>query len=289
MLQCSPPVLARDQIIEVLARSWALEVRDLKPLPSERDHNVLVNGDRVLKVSNPAEQLGVLDMENASLAHIAQVATDLPVPRLVATREGGPTATLSDGRGRECRARLLTVVAGRPLEGAPISTATAEQVGALAARTSVALQGLFHPSAARSLDWDVRLAPTVLFGAGVLDGLGTAGPTLRALLDRMTAAAGATSSLPAGSSMPMSRSRTCSPTDGSVTGLIDFGDMHHTAASATLPSTLSSVLRNTADRAAARQLGARGRGRSLGYQRHRPLAPAEVDVLGDLVLARLGV
>lgn len=75
VLQCSPPVLARDQIIDLLARSWALAVRDLKPLPSERDHNVLVNGDRVLKVSNPAEQLGVLDMENASLAHIAQVAT----------------------------------------------------------------------------------------------------------------------------------------------------------------------------------------------------------------------
>ena len=75
--------------------------------------------------------------------------------------------------------------------------------------------------------------------------------------------------------------------DGSVTGLIDFGDMHHTAAVCDLAVTLSSVLRNTADEQlhdswelAAAVL--------LGYQRHRSLAPAEVDVLGDLVLARLG-
>ena len=35
--------------------------------------------------------------------------------------------------------------------------------------------------------------------------------------------------------------------DGTVTGLIDFGDMHHTAAVCDLAVTLTSVLRNTAD------------------------------------------
>lgn len=287
VLQSQAPDLTRDQIIDLLAESWGVTARELKALPSERDHNVMINGELVLKISNPAEQLDVLDMENASLAHVTRVAADLPVPRLVATRMRKLTAALRDGLGRPCQARLLTVVPGRPLEGTPTSTATAEQVGALAARTSVALQGLFHPAAARSLDWDVRRAPIVLSGA-VLGELGTAGPILRALLDRMTAAADATAGLPSGPQHADVTLTNVLAAGGVVTGLIDFGDMHHTAAVCDLAVTLTSVLRNTA-------------GEQLhdtwelvaavlcGYQRHRQLAPAEVDVLGDLVLARLGL
>ena len=64
--------------------------------------------------------------------------------------------------------------------------------------------------------------------------------------------------------------------------------MHHTAAVCDLAVTLTSVLRNTADEQLhdAWELTA---ATLLGYQRHRQLAPAEIDVLGDLVLARLGL
>ena len=76
--------------------------------------------------------------------------------------------------------------------------------------------------------------------------------------------------------------------DDTVTGLIDLGDMHHTANVCDLAVTATSVIRNTAPVQAvdAWQLL---RAVVTGYQRHRLLTPAEVDVLGDLIMARLAL
>ena len=76
--------------------------------------------------------------------------------------------------------------------------------------------------------------------------------------------------------------------DGEVTGLIDLGDIHHTANVCDLAVTLCSVIRNTA----AEQLADTwqlARAVITGYQRHRLLLPEEVEILGDLVLARLAI
>ena len=43
----------------------------------------LAGGRYVLKVANPAEDPEVLDMENAAMAHIGEVAPDVPVPALI--------------------------------------------------------------------------------------------------------------------------------------------------------------------------------------------------------------
>src|SRR5439155_22322565 len=68
----------------------------------------------------------------------------------------------------------------------------------------------------------------------------------------------------------------------------DFGDMHHTAHVCDLAVTLTSVLRNTAAQQPAGpwELAAAV---LTGYQRHRLLTPPEVEILGDLVIARLGL
>ena len=73
---------------------------------------------------------------------------------------------------------------------------------------------------------------------------------------------------------------------GQVSGLIDFGDMHHTANVCDLAVTLTSVVRNTA-RVQVADTWALAGGVLRGYQRHRLLTHAEVEVLGELVLARL--
>ena len=64
--------------------------------------------------------------------------------------------------------------------------------------------------------------------------------------------------------------------------------MHHTAAVCDLAVTLTSVLRNTAD-VQLHDVWELTASTLLGYQRHRRLTAAEIDVLGDLVLARLGL
>ena len=158
----------------------------------------------------------------------------------------------------------------------------------MAARTSLALQGLFHPAADRVLDWDVRRAPEVLARPGVLAGLGESGRLLEPRLGGLAAAAEATKALPSGLQHADVTLTNVLATEGTVTGLIDFGDMHHTAAVCDLAVTLTSVLRNTAD-VQLHDVWELTAATLLGYQRHRQLTAAEIDVLGDLVLARLGL
>jgi 4-aminobutyrate aminotransferase-like enzyme/Ser/Thr protein kinase RdoA (MazF antagonist) len=287
VLDTPAPHLGDEEARRVLAAHWDVTPGALHPLPSERDLNVLVDDRWVLKVSNPSEAGGLVDMEDAALAHVGRVAPDLPVPRLVEARSG-PVATVVDSSGRACLARLITVGPGRPLEGAPITLDLAEQVGAVAARTSLALQGLFHPAADRVLDWDVRRAPDVLGAHGVLAGLGEQARVLEPWLDRLAAAAEATRSLPSGLQHADVTLTNVLATDAVVTGVIDFGDMHHTAAVCDLAVTLTSVLRNTAE-VQLHDVWELAAATLLGYQRHRPLGPDEVEVLGDLVVARLGL
>src|SRR6478736_4150466 len=120
------PVLRPGQITDLLQTTWRLTAATVTPLASERDLNLLVGSRYVLKISNPAEDPAVVDMENTAMAHALRVSPGLPIP----------AAT-----GRMCLARLITVLPGQSAEGRPITSELAGQIGALAARTSLALQG----------------------------------------------------------------------------------------------------------------------------------------------------
>ena len=54
-------------------------------LGSERDQAFLLD-NAVLKISNDGEDEGVLDLEEAAIAHVAAVDPDLPVARPLAPR-----------------------------------------------------------------------------------------------------------------------------------------------------------------------------------------------------------
>ncbi len=170
------PVMRTDRAASLVADVWGLRVDTVRPLSSERDANILLDGRYVLKVSNPAEDPAVVDMENAAMSYAARAAADLPVPSLIPAASGASVARVIDDAGAACLARLITVVPGSPAEGRPVTTELAGQIGALAARTSLALQGLFHRAGGRVLDWDVRRARHVLGEPDVLGRFGTLGP-----------------------------------------------------------------------------------------------------------------
>ena len=287
VLSTPTPQLDDGAIRRLLADAWGVEASVLGSLPSERDLNVQVDDRFVLKVTNPAEAPELVDLENVSMAHVVRTAPDLPVPRLVDS-DSGPTTTVVDASGRTCRARLITVVPGTCAEGLLISTALAEDIGSLTARTSIALQGLFHPAADRVIDWDVRRAPAVLGAPGTLALLGEEGELLADLLPRVTAATEATRQLPSGLQHADITLTNVLADGDTVTGLIDFGDMHHTAAVCDLAVTLTAVIRNTAE-VQLHPLWELAAAVLNGYQRHRLLSPAEVAVLAELVVARLGL
>ena len=287
VLRCPPPELSAEDAERLLAEQWGIEVVTLTNLPSERDVNLMVNGRYVLKVSNPAEPLDVIDMETRALRHAQLVAPDLSLPRTISTVDGQDQATVLDRSGRSSAARLITVLPGVVAEGLPVTKELAESMGAICARASIALQGFFHPAAARAIDWDVRRAAEVLADASPQT-LQLSEESFAELEQRCRTAGQAAYALPSGVNHADVTLTNVLVTDGSVTGLIDFGDTHHTAHVCDLAIALTSVLRNTAPR---QVVGSWELTRAVidGYQRHRVLSPDEVDILGDLVLCRLAL
>jgi Ser/Thr protein kinase RdoA (MazF antagonist) len=271
VLTCPAPHLGMEDCVRLAREHWGVEVTQVTDLPSERDLNAMLDGRFVLKVSNPAEDRGAIDLESVALDHAAGADPDLPLPRTVRTRTGSWTASVVDRDGRECLARLITVLPGGMAEGRPVTTALAEEVGGIAARMSLALQGLFHPAAARELDWDVRRADTVLAGTDPAV-LGLTTDELAQLRDRCAAAAEATRALPSGINHADVTLTNVLADEHGVTGLVDLGDIHHTANVCDLAVTVTSVVRNTADQQVA-GLWQLLQAVVTGYQRHRLLTP----------------
>ena len=257
----------------------------LRPLDSERDRNFLATrrdgGTLVLKVSNSAEDRGAIAMENAAMRHVAHVDPSLPIPRLVVTVDGADSALVAGRDGREHVARLVTALEGHVADTAAPHARFAYELGASCARLASALRGFFHPSAGREIEWDPRLCQRLRRHIPALAD-NAREKTITELLDGLPDLAARSSPLPA---YPLHADVTLSNilvgADGAVTGLIDFGDMHHTARVCDLAISLASLLRVADDPwlSAAHFLA--------GYQRHIPLEPAEAELIGDLVVARL--
>ena len=234
-------------------------------------------GPVVVKISNRAENPAHPRHGEPGAAPPRAVDPALPVPRLLPTADGEHRSSIVDGAGRPHLIRLMTMLPGAtPRAGR--SRPLAERIGAWwpgyrsgcrdSSTSGRAPARLGHPGP------PPRVPPATTRSA-------TAGR--RAGPDR--AALAATRALPAGVQHADLTLTNLLRDDGDITGVIDFGDMHHTAAVCDLAVSLTSVLRNTAaPRASAVELAAAFLD---GYQRRRPLLPEEAAMLGQLVLARL--
>jgi 4-aminobutyrate aminotransferase-like enzyme/Ser/Thr protein kinase RdoA (MazF antagonist) len=278
VLRSAAPEVGQEDLEALLTRHWGRTAERWEPLDSERDRNALVDGAFVLKVSNPAEDPAVVDMEVAAVKHLAEVDPGLRVPQLVPALDGEDVVMVTDRSGRRCQVRLITVVPGRHLEGQPITEEVAERIGDLTARTEVGLQGFFHPAADRRIGWDVRRLGEVAADA--------TGEPWYPLVERVRPALAATRSLPSWvQHADISLTNILADPDGRL-GVVDFGDMHHTAAVCDLAVAVTSAMRNTATQQVSGpwELAAAV---VVGYQRRRLLEPEEVDILGELIIARL--
>ncbi len=258
-----------------------------RELPSERDQNFELATERgafVLKVSGEAERAEVLDLQNRALEWLALRAPDLPVPRLVPTREGRPTAV---ERGR--LVRLLTFLPGTMLADArPQSPAVLATVGRFLGRLDRALEGFSHPSARdRDLLWNPDRALDVI--ARHRDAISE--PARRALVDHFVAEHGRTVA-PLSPRLPRTVIHNDAndynvllggPTPGErpVSGLLDFGDMVETWTVCEPAVAVAYALFGKADPlAAACDLVS-------GYHAARPLTAPELEALWVLAAIRL--
>ncbi len=202
----------------------------LDPLTSERDQNFrLTAADgqiRVLKIANAAEPPEVTNFQTEALAHIARADPGLPVPRVVAARDGRVEVALPSGS----IVRVLTWVEGTPLHTVAATPGLRRSVGATAARLTRALEGFSHPAQDHELIWDIRNAAKL---RPLLPSVAEAG--LRALcetaLDRFDAEiAPALAALPwqvvHADFNPHNLLTDRGATE--ITGILDFGDMVRT-------------------------------------------------------------
>ena len=269
VLETSPPRFTAEEVAAIAADLFDLhgEARDLG---SERDQTFLV-GDGVLKISNTGEDPAVLDLEAKALAHIERVDPELPIARQLAsgTREGHLVRLFERMTGRS---------GARDLADDAIFA-----FGAMNARLTLALRGFFHAAAGRDILWNpgqaARLRPLV----ATIPEAGRRAIVER-VLDRYEERV-----LPRWAFLPaqvvhgdFTLDNVLVDERGRVSGITDFGDISFGTRAGDLAIDLCSILR----------VGGEAPFRTAqiaidGYQSRIPLEDEELDLLGDLVLARL--
>jgi len=274
VLESEPPRFGAEDAARIAAALFGIE-GVASTLGSERDQAFLIAGgrDAVLKISNSAEDPLLLDFEEAAIAHVAAVDPELPVARPLAPRAS------FDGHF----VRLFELRAGR--KGGPdLDEAAVRGVATTHARLCLALRSFFHPAAGRDLLWDLRRTPLLR-------------PLLEEIADdeRRALAEGAIDRfeervLPA---WPRLRAQVVHgdfnldnvllDEHDRVSGILDFGDSCHSALAADIAVAIASLLRGRPDEDVFRV----ARIALDGYSSLLPLEPLELEVLGDLVAARL--
>ncbi|MFZ1993041.1 MAG: aminotransferase class III-fold pyridoxal phosphate-dependent enzyme [Solirubrobacteraceae bacterium] len=325
VLRASRPALSEADAVEVARSCFAVTAAAARDLGSERDRTFGLDDAAgeplaILKVSNASEDPEVLDMEAEAALHVMAADPGLsvampwrpvrnPDPAHPETthpetahpetahpetaRPARPGDAVADLRARWSHrdsvhwVRLYDVLPGRSrIEAAQLSDAALTAWGETTARLAQALRGFTHPRARRAMLWDVQhaLASRAMLNdicdlrqrglvARVLDEFER---TVTPVWPRLRAQVAHTD---------LSVDNTVTDDAGFITGVIDFGDMSHTALMTELASVLDS-------------LGAGREGDELfrlarlvldGFQRRTELEDAELDVLGVMWAARSAV
>jgi len=259
----------------------------LDRLPGEADDNfsLLTPAGRryVVKVAHLRADYRVVGVQTRVLRHIESVAVDLPVPRVIPDVGGQPWTVVAHGPLRGRIVHVVTYLDGRLLRAVPTDAALRRELGVTLATLGRALRGFDDPLVHRPLLWDIAQLPQLRpLVAELPPGPGTS--RLDEQLSRFTAEvaprlAGQRTQLVHND---LSQDNVVISADGNrVCGVIDFGDATVTAlvndvaiAAAYQLSTEADLLSPALD-----LIG--------GYHATTPLTAAELDLLPDLILARV--
>jgi hydroxylysine kinase len=278
----SPPVAA-PEAADAIRACYGL-AGELARLPGEADDNflLLASGEKryVVKFAHLRADPAVVGVQVRVLRHIESAEPGLPVPRVVSAAGGQPWTVVADGPLRGRVMHVLTYLDGEPLRFVRTGQTLRRSLGVTLARLGQALREFDDPLVHRPLLWDLAQLPQLL---PLLDGRHP-GPFLEEQLSRLAAVlpprlAAQRKQLVHNDFSP---DNTLISADASrVCGIIDFGDVTVTA------------LVNDVAIAAAYQLSDEGDllGPALdlvaGYHGTTPLTAGELDLLPDLILARI--
>jgi 4-aminobutyrate aminotransferase-like enzyme/Ser/Thr protein kinase RdoA (MazF antagonist) len=274
VLEAPPPRFTAEEIAAIAAELFGLRGQS-SDLGSERDQTFLIDDGAaggVLKISNLGEDPDVLDLEAKAIEHISRVDPDLPVARLLAsdTYEGYFVRLFERLRGHE--------------GGPELDDRALFDYGATHARLNVALRGFFHPAAGRNLLWHLQSAAELRPLASTIPDESRR-RLVENVLNRFEERVAPR--------WPMLRAQVVHgdlnldnvllDDRGRISAIVDFGDVGFSAQAADFAVGLASLLRGRPHddlfRAARIAID--------GYQSRIPLEQLELELLGDLVAARL--
>jgi Ser/Thr protein kinase RdoA (MazF antagonist) len=252
------------------------------PLPSERDQNFLIadpgRGKFVLKIANRGDSAELLDFQHEGMRRVAAGRCGIRVPQVVSSLAGAQVEILKSRTGVEHHLRVLTWIDGTVLaQCMPRGVALLESIGASMARVDLALAEFEHPAMHRVLQWDLRHAGIARAHAALLPGV------WRERVDTAFARWEALdwSRLRQGVIHGDANDHNVLAERDRMTGLLDFGDMVHTAVVCDLAVALAYAVLGEREPLAAAGAVIRG------YHRCNPLAVAEQEALPALVRVRL--
>jgi Ser/Thr protein kinase RdoA (MazF antagonist) len=278
----SIPRFSASQALAIALREYGIR-GEISALPSERDQNFLIRdaarGKIVLKIANRDDSTQLLDFQHQAMRRVAGRA-DCRVQEVVPTRSGADIGTVEGAAGVRYCFRALTWIEGAVLgEVADRSASLLESLGACLAQVDLALRGFTHPAMHRVLQWDLRHADLARDKAVLLPN-----PWRRWAHDAFAGWERV--------DWPLLRTGVIHGdandynvlVDGDrVSGLLDFGDMVHSALVCDLAVALAYAILHHADPLAAAARVIRG------YHRENPLTEAEQRALMPLMRARLAV
>jgi 4-aminobutyrate aminotransferase-like enzyme/Ser/Thr protein kinase RdoA (MazF antagonist) len=288
-LDRNPPVFSVDEAKQIAGNLFGLSGNFL-PLKSERDQNFHIqtqnNDNYVLKLSNAAENPGVIDFQTQALLHIEQQDPTLPIPRVVRTHEGALTGLIKSSTGKQHIVHSLTYLPGVVLDDVVNTPALWRNLGRMIGRLDLALRGFFHPHARHELLWDLtRCAELRPHTIHITEAI--ARQNIETILDHM-----AVKILPRLKSLrhqvihcdAHSHNVLTDPRrPDTITGILDFGDMIYAPLVAEV--AIAAELEGLPAADFVDRLGCL----VAGFDSVIPLEETEIDLIYDLVLARLAV
>jgi len=273
VLETRPPRFSAEEAADIAAEVFGVEGPAVD-LGSERDQTFLVGEDTVLKISNAGEDPKVLDLEHAAISHVLRVDPALPVVRPLRERE----------LYRECHwVRLFERLHGHTGDHA-LDDGAVRSYAATHARLALALRSFHHPAAGRELLWDVARTPGLRPLLPAIDDPARRGVVER-VLDRFEEHVAprwprVRAQIVHGD---LSLDNVLLDDCDRVAGIVDFGDCMHTAQAADFAIALASLMRGRPRDDVFRV----ARVAIDGYASRVPFEELELEVLADLVAARL--
>lgn len=284
-LDTPAPSFDDDALLRIAQRAFGIR-GSLSPLRSERDQNVRITADGgsdyLLKISNRADDRAVVELQTLAIEHVARQDPSLPVMRLVPASDGAPWAEVEDGHGGRLLARMFSFLPGGIVPSKGLEPEAVRRFGATVARMGLALRGFFHPAAGYEILWDLKHAPRLRSLLGSVPDADRRALAERVIdrFDERVAPA-----LPGLRAQVIHNDLTVDNVlldqDHRVSGIVDFGDLTHTALVCDLAVAVASLIWEQPDPLEGAEHAVRG------YLDVATLEDEEVALLGDLVAARM--